>query len=913
MKKRFLALLVCSGLAGTAWAQQSAWPEVTKEMKPWTRWWWLGSAVDQPNLKREIQLFDQAGFGGVEVTPIYGAKGYEDRYIPFLSDRWLEMLDFTVAQANAHHMGVDINLGTGWPFGGPQIDEQHAATRFFLDEIELKQGETLPFPLGVSDKKQTFSKLQALRAFRADGTEINLDAQMQQQSGSWTAPEDVRVLALFTGRTRQQVKRAAPGGEGYTLDHLGKESVPVYLKRFQDAFAGKKLGVRSFFNDSYEVYGANWTDSFLAEFEARKGYKLQDHLLAFAGKGTDKEQEKRIKSDYREVVSAILQANFLQPFSDFAHQQGALSKNQAHGSPGNLIDLYASTDIAECETFGSSFFPIPGLRRDSSDIRNVDPDPMMFKFASSATHVSGKKYTSSETFTWLTEHFKTSLSQMKPEVEQLFLAGVNHVFYHGTTYSPEDVAFPGWLFYASSNFTTNNPFWNHLSGLNSYITRVQSVLQSGQADNELLVYWPVYDSWQDTEGAFKQLSVHAVDKWLHPTEFYKQSRRFERSGYSFDFVSDAILQQSQVLDRQVKTADGAHPYRVIYIPTTEYFSEVTFAKLLDLARDGATLIFESLPKDVEGYAHVDARRQKLQDLIATLGFKADEANQYTAYGKGKIYLTKDVQSALETEHVFAERLVRSGLKFNRRVTDKGTYYYMVNHTAKTIDTPVHLNTEGKHYSLLDPQTGKVFSLPVEQGNIRVQIPSGYAWIVYVSDVDQAETPYVYQDALQEEKVFVQPWKVHFMSGGPTLPKDRSLAELSYWTDWKDANADKFSGQAAYETQFTLQKQVGKSYLLSLGKLAESARVWVNGKEAGVLWSHPFQLDIAEFLQDGQNSIRIEVANLMANQVRDLDRRKVTWRNYHEINFVTIDYKDFDASNWKIMDSGLKGPVQLFSY
>ena len=96
-------------------------------------------------------------------------------------------------------------------------------------------------------------------------------------------------------------------------------------------------------------------------------------------------------------------------------------------------------------------------------------------------------------------------------------------------------------------------------------------------------------------------------------------------------------------------------------------------------------------------------------------------------------------------------------------------------------------------------------------------------------------------------------------------------------------------------------------------MAESARVWVNGKEAGVLWSHPFQLDIAEFLQDGQNSIRIEVANLMANRVRDLDRRKVTWRNYHEINFVTIDYKDFDASNWKIMDSGLKGPVQLFSY
>src|SRR5690606_41108986 len=93
------------------------------------------------------------------------------------------------------------------------------------------------------------------------------------------------------------------------------------------------------------------------------------------------------------------------------------------------IDLYASTDIAESETFGSSFFAIPDLRRDSTDVRNVEPDPMMFKFASSATHTTGKKYTSSETFTWLTEHFKTSLAQAKPEVEQLFLASVNHVFY----------------------------------------------------------------------------------------------------------------------------------------------------------------------------------------------------------------------------------------------------------------------------------------------------------------------------------------------------------------------------------------------------------------------------------------------------------------------------------------------------
>lgn len=168
--------------------------------------------------------------------------------------------------------------------------------------------------------------------------------------------------------------------------------------------------------------------------------------------------------------------NFTHTFSSWVHRKKAISINQAHGSPGNLLDLYAAVDIPETETFGSSSFSIPGLRRDSEAIRNVDPDPNMLKFASSAAHAMGHPLASSETFTWLSEHFKTSWSQCKPEVEQVFLSGINHVFFHGTTYSPANVPWPGWLFYASVNFVPDNSLWPHLTGLNSYITRCQSVL-----------------------------------------------------------------------------------------------------------------------------------------------------------------------------------------------------------------------------------------------------------------------------------------------------------------------------------------------------------------------------------------------------------------------------------------------------
>ena len=155
--------------------------------------------------------------------------------------------------------------------------------------------------------------------------------------------------------------------------------------------------------------------------------------------------------------------------------------------------MKTTVDIPETETFGSSAFDIPGLRRDAADIRNVDPDPIMSKFASSAAHTNGKNLVSSETFTWLTEHFKTSYSQCKPEAEALFLSGINHVFFHGTTNSPQNISWPGWLFYASVEMNPNNSLWPHAQGLNNYIARCQSILQAGKPDNELLIYWPVYD------------------------------------------------------------------------------------------------------------------------------------------------------------------------------------------------------------------------------------------------------------------------------------------------------------------------------------------------------------------------------------------------------------------------------------
>ena len=103
-----------------------AWPPITALNRPWTRWWWMGSAVDPVDLDRELQRYHDAGLGGVEITPIYGVKGWEDRAIPYLSPRWMAMLDHAIATGGRLGMKTDMTLGTGWCFGGPTVSDSDA-------------------------------------------------------------------------------------------------------------------------------------------------------------------------------------------------------------------------------------------------------------------------------------------------------------------------------------------------------------------------------------------------------------------------------------------------------------------------------------------------------------------------------------------------------------------------------------------------------------------------------------------------------------------------------------------------------------------------------------------------------------------------------------------------------------------
>jgi len=153
------------------------------------------------------------------------------------------------------------------------------------------------------------------------------------------------------------------------------------------------------------------------------------------------------------------------------------------------------------------------------------------------------------------------------------------------------------------------------------------------------------------------------------------------------------------------------------------------------------------------------------------------------------------------------------------------------------------------------------------------------------------------------------WSVEFTAGGPTLPQSQTIDSLSDWTTWgtDSENLRAFSGTATYKTEFDLPSQQADAWALDLGEVCHSACVRLNGKNLGTVIASPFRVDASSAIQQGSNHLEVEVINLPANRVADLDRRGEDWKKFL---FVNIKYQPFDASGWEPIASGMIGPVRL---
>jgi alpha-L-rhamnosidase len=863
--------------------------------KPWAYWWWLGSAANKADVSSNLQDFAKAGFGGLHIIPIYGVKGEEARFLPHLSSQWFEILDFTVQEANRLGLGIDMTLGTGWPLGGAHVADADAAQSFKIAK------NISNIALSPTPNPQTTE----------GGMQLNM------------LP------------TKQKVKRAAPGGEGWVVDHFNTAAIQRYLHPYDSAFSAKNYGVRAFYNDSYEVYGANWSPVFLDRFKTLRGYDLANHLDILALDTAKTEKERRIWADYHETLSDIMLEDFTKNVNAFSHKHGKIFRNEAHGSPANILDLYAASDVPESEFFGSKPYNIPLYRQDPDyDPRRFGkPGEIVLKFASSAAHITGKKLVTSETATWLGNHFKVSLRQVKPIIDESFIGGINHIFYHGVPYSPPSAKWPGWLFYASTNFNQQSHFWEHLPQLNGYIERCQDLLQKSKPDNDILLYFPLVDMWHGvgTKSKTFALDVHNIlsDGTLN-SPFGVLAFDLKEKGYAFDFVSDRQLQnakadstsgqqsavgnQQSVVSNELSAVsnpkslitEGGAKYRAVIVPALDYMPIATLQALDRLQNAGVMVLFmDKLPRSVNGFNNYQKRESAFKGLL----------KHFVAYKKG-------YSQVLDNHAVRVEKdLVAKGLQFTRKKTENGTLYFVVNHEQKFENGTIQLQAMGNSVIVYDPLKEVQKSiLPKKISENTLEIPlriaSGESRFILVNTEQSRANSIINasQYAIRNtpyEKILRGVWTVDFLKGEPFLPKSFKTEELKSWTEFGDSTHQYFCGKARYSIDFQLdKKEQAQNITLDLGDVRESGEVKLNGKSLGVLWSLPYRVALPKGLLKNKNHLEVEVINNSANRIRYVDKQGENWRKFYDINIVDINYKPFNAANWQVMESGLMSPVKL---
>ena len=848
MTKKTILLVLLATAATSIGAQPL--PTPTREARPGLRWWWLGSAVDKQNLTWNLDQYAKAGAGAVEITPIYGVQGNDKNDIPYLSPKWMDMLRYTEAENNRLDIETDMATGTGWPFGGTWVPLREAACKaVFVDTIVSARTDIKSIDFLVPQKERPYSTFRLAKSFAVKGQ-----------------PDKQRVIALYEGRTRKMVERAAPGGEGYVIDHFDSTAVAHYLAHIDSAFTASKTPFpHTFFNDSYEEHKADWTPTLFDEFKKRRGYSLEDCIDKLV------DRDPQVVSDYRETLGDLLLTNFTRQWTAWAHRHGAITRNQAHGSPANLIDCYGAVDIPEIEGFGITDFGIKGLRIDPGMTRPNFSDLSMLKYAPSAAHITGKKYTSSETFTWLTEHFRTSLSQMKPDMDLMLCAGVNHMFFHGTAYSPKDDPWPGWRFYASIDMSPTNSIWRDAPELMKYITRCQTYLQWGQPDNDFLVYLPVRDMWRDNrEKLLMQFDIHSMAK--KAPDFIKAILAIDKAGFDCDYISDQYLMATDFKDGSIVTAAGTK-YKAIIIPGDNIMPENVKLHLEDMKAKGAAII-------------------------------------------------KGIDNAAMKEAATPEEMkTKLGLKIIRRSNSIGHHYFIANLTDHDIKATVKPATGERNALWYNPMTDEFNRADVYNNGIMINLRSGESRILLSSGrplndwgISDSIARATYRKYADEDSraidITKEKWSLSFTEEAPRVKQRYKLNRLQTWESLGDSAAVTM-GTGVYTTSFKLSAEDSRrNWQIDLGDVRESARVYINDIYVGCAWAVPFVLDCKNALRKGRNTIRIEVTNLPANRIADMERRGIKWRKMKEINMVDINYKKTTYENWAPVASGLNGSVIL---
>ena len=810
-----------------------------------TRWWWYGCAVTKEEIVRELDFMHAAHIGGVEVQILYPVTPDDPEAgvynIPYGSPEFYDILKFTAEECERRGMAFDFTPGSSWPYGGPTVEVEdaqqqvipyqldlHGPQIFSLDFTTRFAGEVVAASLGrmecstmVADTARDVTEHFRIKELFGWpwGTEL---CELEIPEGDW------KLTFFVLSQHRNHVGKPSRGAEGLVIDHCSRRATDNFLRQMVAPITEQVPGIRALFCDSIEVEGHNWSGVLMEEFRRRRGYDLTPYIYALWGDMGD--VTPHIRYDYSLTMSELTVENFFDPLTEFAHEQGTLSRIQAHGTWGDILRVYAAADIPEGETFG--------------DHRTLRVNTIHRRLAASAAHLYGRELISNETFTWLKRpRFTETPEEMKAAVDAVFLDGMNMIVNHGYAYSPEYAGSRGWPFYASTHINHTLPWWSHYRHLADYIHRTSAMLREGNPTARVAVYLPQADIWADNMLSELHLAMR-LDEHLDADAM----DAIQKAGYTFDYINDeALCTLGAVKDGTLRVGNNA--YRAILLVGCTRLPTATAERLADFAVQGGILIADGIPSEscglLEREKNTAAVRESMKRAAPIL-----VPNRRAA-------LIAALRARLAPDVVLSHP---DTVGYVHRVDGDRHLWFLANLSDEAADLRADFTDMAAPARAWSMNSGAPMSLDAEGGRAYLHLaPHESALVVFAPDL--ADAPAVLSPTVGQESLPLRNWTLTVKGESYPMSDDPQ--------SWEKIPALRhYSGTGVYTCTFTLNARAAQSpdAVLHLSHLSAAASVTINGKPAGDLWTHPLTLPMAEMLREGENRLEIAVSSTLINEM-----------------------------------------------
>lgn len=689
---------------------------------------------------------------------------------------------------------------------------------------------------------------------------------------------------------------------------------------------GSTGGLQAMHLDSWEMNAQNWNPQLLREFQQRRGYDFTPFLATLSGRVVrDRAASERALWDFRLTIHELILENYAGHLRTLAHRHGLRFSVEPYGLTQTAdLDLGALADMPMGEFWSTKYAFGDGCIT-----------------AASVARVHGKPVVAAEAFTGhRDERGRSHPWSLKNQADWALAIGINQFQIHTFTHQAlGETAHPGMTMGEwGIRWDRHQTWWPMVGAFHRYLARGSQLLRQGTAVSDVLYLTP-----EGAPNAFHPPASALAGSELLP----------DKKGYSFDGSSPAWLKDMVVEDGRFGIRGGTF-YQLLVLPRFETMTPAVLKDVIRLVESGATVVgyppsaspslvdFPTCDDEVKrlavslwgeppyaaerkvgrGRVVLDAGAQKFFSSNPTPNFKKSGDSVYPEYAVTASLLEKaGIPEDFQSDHP---------LRFTHRRTATANIYFVANPADQTVNCNAVFRIKDGTPQLWDPVTGEIRSLPqFEQEGERTRVPLTFApyqgcFIVFARDGKPApagNTGYVNFPEAESLLTLEGAWQLAFdpRCGGPKMI---TLPELQDWTTHAERGIKYYSGIATYRKPFTHQvsgpAQTGR-WFLDLGTVHDIARVRLNGKDLGVVWCAPWQVEVTSAIREGENQLEIEVANRWSNrqlgdtQAPDKDARMLQWAN------GMLDGKEYKTGRYtfstapalgQLLPSGLIGPVTL---